>query len=290
MVDEQYPNLRKRARAFKKEKALGQNFLIDEGILDKSVASAKLNSDKDIVVEYGAGIGFLTERLVKNVKHLYSIELDKDTEFHLKMLEAANANFTYKIGDILQTDLADVVEEIKSKVDGLPENQKVKIVANIPYQISSKIILHLLGDMDAKSKNQELVSDIYILVQKEFAERLTAKPGIKAYGAITLLVQYWAEVEYLFDVPSACFDPAPKVNSAFIRITPRGKAAVEGANPKSLRRLIKAIFANRRKKLSNGLKAAGYDKGLIDSLDLGNLRGETMTIQEISDLADKLAI
>jgi 16S rRNA (adenine1518-N6/adenine1519-N6)-dimethyltransferase len=165
----------------------------------------------------------------------------------------------------------------------------VKIVANIPYQISTRILIHLLGEMGESNPNRQYVSEINILVQKEFAERLTAKPGIKAYGAITLLMNYWATTEICLQVKKDNFMPSPKVDSAFIKIKLRDKAAVDIPNPKEFRRFIKAIFANRRKRLSNGLMAAGYSPEQIKSLQLSdNLRGETLSIEEIAALVSKL--
>ncbi len=250
--------------------------------LDQIVAVSDLNPENDVVIEIGSGAGFLTERLVGNVKQLYSVELDQNALTALEILKANNDNFDYLRRDFLSLNITDIVA---------PEflDQKVKIVANIPYQISTKILLHLLGEMAQESPNRKYLSEINILVQKEFAQRLCAEPGCKAYGAITLLVRYWAEVEYCLDVPKNKFMPSPKVDSAFIKIKLRDKPLVDVAQPKQLRRLIKAIFANRRKKLLNGLKAAGYLEAEIAKLDLSeNLRGETLTLQEMAEMVKLL--
>jgi 16S rRNA (adenine1518-N6/adenine1519-N6)-dimethyltransferase len=271
-----------RAKNYPKQRSLGQNFLVCSKTLDQIVAVSDLNPENDVVIEIGSGAGFLTERLVGNVKQLYSVELDQNALTALEILKANNDNFDYLRRDFLSLNITDIVA---------PEflDQKVKIVANIPYQISTKILLHLLGEMAQESPNRKYLSEINILVQKEFAQRLCAEPGCKAYGAITLLVRYWAEVEYCLDVPKNKFMPSPKVDSAFIKIKLRDKPLVDVAQPKQLRRLIKAIFANRRKKLLNGLKAAGYLEAEIAKLDLSeNLRGETLTLQEMAEMVKLL--
>lgn len=294
------PDLVKRAKSFKKDKALGQNFLLDANILDDIVSYSLDSVDPEqpetTVVEIGAGIGFLTERLAPLCKKLVSVELDADCETYLKLIQAIHPHFSYLRQDFLQTKIADLIgaEQAQAIRDGNAE--KIKIVANIPYQISSKILLQLLGDIEYPDPNHErnLISEINILVQKEFADKLTAPPGIKAHSSLTLLVNYWAEVEQLFDVSANAFMPAPKVDSCFIKISLREQPAVDltAIHPdraaKEMRRLIKAIYANRRKKLSNALVAAGYPQNLIDSLDLGNLRGETMSLAELADFTSKI--
>ena len=150
-------------------------------------------------------------------------------------------------------------------------------------------MIHLLGEIGFPSENKEYISDIYVLVQKEYAERLSAEPGVKDYSAVTLFANYYTVPEYLFTVEAECFQPPPKVTSAFIKLALRDKPRVEAPKPKQLRRFIKAIFANRRKVLSNSLKAAGYSKEEIDFLDLDpKLRGETLTLEQINELVIEL--
>lgn len=278
-----------RAQRYPKQKELGQNFLVDAGKLDAIVAAAALDSKQDTVIEIGPGIGFLTERIIDKCYRLFAVELDANAVTSLNILKANHKNFDFIRGDFLSLSIEKilgldpaVLAEIKSG-----SRPRAKIVANIPYQISSLILLHVLGEMGEANPNRELVSEINILVQKEFAERLCAPPGVKAYGAITLLMNYWAEIEMLVDVPKECFRPIPKVDSCFIKIKLRDKPWVNSANPKQLRRFIKAIFANRRKVLSNGLMAAGYSPEQIAALDLpAKLRGETLALPEISRLVD----
>jgi len=318
-------NLLYRAKNYTKQKSLGQNFLVDETVLDKIVDASDLNPEETIAIEIGPGICFLTERILPKVKHLYSVELDANAVYHLKMLRANNTNFDYLRDDFLSLSLEDVLKlnsysqkfkkELESEDSELeaPRNDemideeriaigsqyledikagkrpKLKIVANIPYQITTKILLHLLGEMGEENANRELISEINILVQKEFADRVMAQRGTKAYSSITHLISYWAEVERCVEVPNECFRPVPKVNSTFIKLKIRDKPLVDCKHPKQLRRLIKAIFANRRKKMLNGLRAAGYHEEELAKLDLAdNLRGETLSLVQINEMVNKL--
>jgi 16S rRNA (adenine1518-N6/adenine1519-N6)-dimethyltransferase len=280
-----------RAKRYPKQKELGQNFLVDSQKLSAIVSGARLDPKQDVVLEIGPGIGFLTELLVDHVYQLFAVELDANALTSLNILKANHKNFEFIRADFLSLSIEQI---LSSRPEILAEIQsgtrpKLKVVANIPYQISTKILLHILGEMGSDNPNRHLVSEINILVQKEFAERLCAKPGTKAYGAITLLINYWAEVFSLVDVPKECFRPIPKVDSCFIKIKLRDKPLVQLKNPKELRRFIKAIFANRRKVLSNGLMAAGYSPEQIKSLNLPEkLRGETLTLPEIARYVDIL--
>jgi 16S rRNA (adenine1518-N6/adenine1519-N6)-dimethyltransferase len=274
-----------RAKHYPKQKELGQNFLVDSSKLDAIVLASDLDSQRDIVVEIGPGIGFLTERLVKKVNKLFAVELDANAVTSLNILKANNKNFNFIRGDFLSLSIPQILETNSELISEIRSGirPKLKIVANIPYQISSKILLHLLGEMGSESANKDLISEINILVQKEFAERLCAKPGTKAYGAITLLMNYWAEVTPMVEIPKECFRPVPKVDSRFIKIKLRPKPLIETNNPKQLRRFIKAIFSNRRKILINSLIAAGYTNEQIELLNLPDkLRGETLNLIEIA--------
>lgn len=278
-------SLADRAKRFRKQKSLGQCFLIDENVHNEILLEANLDKGRDIVIEIGSGIGFLTEKLAPKSHKLYAVELDASTMTYLKLIQIHNPNLEIIRKDFLSLNIPQILspsdlEEIKAGV------KRLKIVANIPYQITSKILVHLLGEIDSRSINQEFIYEIYILVQDEFAKRLSAKPGTKAYGAITLLVRYWADTEYLFFVPAMSFDPVPKVNSALIKIRPHGKSLSN--HPQELRRLIKAIFSNRRKTLANALKAAFYSKEIIDSMDLGTIRGETYSLERLIELSEIL--
>jgi 16S rRNA (adenine1518-N6/adenine1519-N6)-dimethyltransferase len=316
-------SLIQRAKNFRKQYSLGQNFLVNEEILNQIIKVSNL-SKEDIVIEVGPGIGFLTEKIIAKAQELYSIELDRNTIPHLKILKAANANFHYLRDDFLALSIEDIfhlnsyeqkkkqllenndiedleIEDTEMISDRereksislfnqlLEQNKKIKIVANIPYQISSKILLHLLGEIGEDSINKQYISEINILVQKEFADKLCAKPGDKDFGSLTLLMNYHADISQEIDVSRNDFMPAPKVDSCFIKIKIKEKPDFIIEKPKQLRRLIKAIYANRRKKLINGLKAAGFHETEIKNLALAdNLRGETLSLKEINDLVMKL--
>jgi 16S rRNA (adenine1518-N6/adenine1519-N6)-dimethyltransferase len=281
-------DLTQRARLFSKQKELGQNFLISDQILDQIIEVSQ-PANRDTVIEIGAGIGFLTERLVKQAGMLKTVELDAQACTHLELIEKLNSNFSYLNQDILQTDFKDLLGERGAEILA-GKQEAAKIIANIPYQITTKILLHIFGEIAEPKTNQDYIKEIYVLVQREYAERLMASPGEKQHAAITLYINYWAEVEYLFDVPSYCFDPEPKVQSAFIKLTKRPEPLIKTSNPKVLRRFIKAIYANRRKVLTNSLKAAGYSKEQIDCLDLStNLRGETLNLEQINAYIEKLS-
>lgn len=316
-------NLSQRAKNFRKQHSLGQNFLTNEKVLEQIINASDISKD-DVVIEIGPGIGFLTELIIPKAKELFSVELDRNTIPYLKILKAANSNFHYLRDDFLALSLDDVIslnsyeqkkkalleedaeldleledtemitdEELKycrSLLEELKASKsKIKIVANIPYQITSRILVHLLGEMGDESANRTMLSEINILVQKEFADRLCAVPGTKDYGSMTMLIQYWAEVTREVDVPRTSFSPAPKVDSTFIKLKIREKPIVDLKNAKQVRRFIKAIFGNRRKKLLNGLKSAGYSQAEIDKLELPeNLRGETLSLEEICQYVSKL--
>lgn len=322
-------NLQQRAKSFRKQHSLGQNFLTSEKVLEAIITSSNISKD-DVVIEIGPGIGFLTELIIPECKELYAIELDRNTIPYLKLLKVANSNFHYLRDDFLSLSIEDVlnlnsyeqkkiqlaqesdedIEELgieledteiitdseKEKSKALLEEikstgKKIKIVANIPYQITSKILIHLLGELGEANANREMLSEINILVQKEFADRLCAEPGVKDYGSMTMLINYWAEVTREVDVPRECFSPSPKVDSTFIKIKIREKPLLELSRPKQVRRFIKAIFASRRKKLVNGLKMAGYLDREIEQFELpDNLRGETLSLFEINEYVKKLTI
>ncbi len=281
--------LLQRAKKFRPQKSLGQNFLVDGWILDEITQLVDLDPKKDVVIEIGPGLGFLTERLLPHCKHLFAVDIDASTQRSMDILGANNKNFSFLRQDFLRTQLKDLKKQLLELYPGeFKDDFKFKIVANIPYQISSHILVHLFGEIGKASENKELVDDVYILVQKEFAQRLCAEPGIKAYGSMTLLMKYWAETEFLFEVEPNSFYPAPRVDSAYIRITPREKPYIEMEKPKRLKRFIHAVFLQRRKKLANSLISAGYNKEKVRELDLGNLRGETMTMEDMRELLEKL--
>lgn len=267
---------------FSFSKRYGQNFLIDVHVLDKIIAAAEITKD-DVVLEIGPGIGTLTQALAENAGQVFAVEID---DALIPILEndtlAEYDNVTVIHNDILKVDLKALSEE---KCGGKP----FKVVANLPYYITTPIIMGLLeGDVP--------VTSITVMVQKEVAERMQSGPGTKNYGALSLAVQYYSEPYLVANVPQNCFMPRPDVASAVIRLTKRPEPAVATANVPLMFSVIKASFVQRRKTLTNGLKNAGDLKFTKEQVEravavLGkgeSVRGETLTLTEFAALTNTL--
>lgn len=274
-------NYFERARYFRTKKRLGQNFLIDGQTISDIIDFAQIKPD-DTVIEIGPGVGFVTEQLVKHAKQVIAIELDEEAIKELEKLGAPNLKIIHN--DILKQDLSELC-------DG-----KVKIVANIPYYITSPIIAHLLGEIDdLNNKNRNKITDILLMVQEEVARRMVATENSpsKQYGLLTILSQFWADVKIMKLVGRRSFYPAPKVNSALVKLVVRENPLLELNDYSHFRRVIKAGFAQRRKTLKNCLASAGFAKEKISSalldLDLDeNIRGEKVSIEKFGKLSEKL--
>ncbi|MFA7658483.1 MAG: 16S rRNA (adenine(1518)-N(6)/adenine(1519)-N(6))-dimethyltransferase RsmA [Candidatus Gastranaerophilaceae bacterium] len=270
-----------RAKSFRTKKRLGQNFLVDEAAIQAILNSANI-SKEDTVVEIGAGVGFVTEELVKHAGKVVAIELDENAIKELKKIKCGNLEIVHQ--DILKTKLSDLSEK------------KVKIVANIPYYITSPIIAHLLGEIDdLNNKNRSVISDIILMVQYEVAQRIVAteKSPSKQYGLLTILAQFWADCEIIKKVGRKSFYPSPKVDSALVKLTVREKPLLELSDYKHFRKTIKASFAQRRKNVKNCLLAGGFSKENItkslESLGISeNTRGETISIEDFGKLSEEL--
>ena len=262
-------------------KRYGQNFLVDPLVLSKIIRASGVGPD-DAVLEIGPGIGTLTEGLSEAAGHVFAVEIDSALIPILEDTLSACDNVTVIHGDILKTDLRALSEE---QAGGKP----FKVVANLPYYITTPIILKLL--------QEDLpVTVITVMVQKEVAERMQAGPGTKDYGALSLAVQYYAEPYLAANVPQNCFMPRPDVASAVIRLTKRQAPAVEVRDPEQMFRIIRASFNQRRKTLVNGLKNADsldYTKEELEQafalcgLD-PMVRGETLTLERFAALSDAL--
>ena len=274
-------NYFERAKYFRTKKRLGQNFLIDGEVIADIIDYAKISPD-DTVLEIGPGVGFVTEQLVKHAKKVIAVELDEDAIKELKKLDAPNLEIIHK--DILKTDLSTLCEG------------KIKVVANIPYYITSPIIAHLLGEVDdLNNKNRAKITDIILMVQEEVARRMCANENSqgKQYGLLTILSQFWAEVELLRTVGRKCFYPAPKVTSALVKLTVREKPLLELSDYSHFRKTVRAGFAQRRKNIKNCLLNGGFLKdAVIKSLsELGideNTRGEKLSIATFGKLSELL--
>ncbi len=267
---------------FSMQKKYGQNFLIDGHVLDKILAAANVTKD-DLVLEIGPGIGTLTERLAEAARYVVAVEVDRMLIPILEETLRDFGNVEIQNADILKVDIAQIARE---KNEGKP----IQVVANLPYYITTPIVMNLL-------ETRAPVKDITVMVQKEVAARMQARPGSKDYGALSLAVQYYCEPYLAANVPPNCFLPRPKVGSAVIRLRVRETPAVRVRQEKLLFGLIRASFNQRRKTLTNGLSNApglSFSKAEIyaalDQMGLpSDVRGETLTLGQFAALADLLS-
>lgn len=270
-----------RAKEFRTKKKLGQNFLIDKDVIQKILDVAEIKKD-ETVVEIGGGIGFVTEQLVNLSSDVNVIELDDDA---IEMLEKINCEHLNIIhNDILKTDISQ-----------FNKNNGIKIVANIPYYITSPIIAHLLGEIDdLENKNRQSIKEIVMMVQWEVAKRLVAKAGDgKDFGLLTVLANFWADVELVQKVKARSFYPAPKVDSAIVKFTIKDKPLLNLTDYKFFRKFIQAAFAQRRKNIKNSLMNAGYAKdAVIKALENKNIeqnmRAEALPLETLGELSEEL--
>lgn len=267
---------------FNFQKKFGQNFLIDTHVLEKIIDAAQITKE-DCVVEVGPGIGTMTQYLAENAGHVVAVEIDKALIPILKDTLSAYDNVEVINEDILKVDLQKLVEE---KNGGRP----VKVVANLPYYITTPIVMGLF-------ESQLPLCSITIMVQKEVAERMQAGPGSKDYGALSLAVQYYASAEVIANVPQNCFIPRPSVGSAVIRLTRYSAPPVNVRDEKLMFAIIRASFNQRRKMLANGLGNAAelpFGKEEVRSalISMGlseNIRGEAMTLAQFAELSNYLS-
>ncbi len=259
----------------KMSKKLGQNFLIKRGIVDEIVHAAELTPGEP-VLEVGPGIGTLTQGLAQSGADVTAIELDRRLLEVLDTTLASYDNVRIVHGDVLKLDVATIMN-----------HKPFKVVANLPYYITTPIIMSLL---ESKLPIERLV----VMVQKEVALRMVAKPGTKDYGALSVAVQYYTEPDIVLDVPPKSFLPAPAVTSSVIRCVLRDKPSVDVIDEKLFFRVVKAGFAQRRKTFSNTMKTTGLSRDRIEELLAkanidGQRRGETFTLQEFADVANAWA-
>ncbi|PWM05793.1 MAG: 16S rRNA (adenine(1518)-N(6)/adenine(1519)-N(6))-dimethyltransferase [Clostridiales bacterium] len=266
---------------FQFKKKFGQNFLIDPHVLDKIVDAAQITKD-DFVLEIGPGIGTLTQYLCENARQVLAVEIDDKLIPILKETLQPYDNVEVLHGDILKQDIQQIADTYN---DGKP----IKVVANLPYYITTPIIMELF-------ESHVPLANVTVMVQKEVADRMKAEPGTKDYGALSLAVQYYAKPYIAAFVPPNCFMPRPNVGSAVIRLDCLTRVPVEVHNEKLMFRLIRASFNQRRKTLQNGIansaelsftkeqaaraiEQAGFDV---------RIRGEKLGLEEFARLADEL--
>ena len=266
---------------FNFQKKFGQNFLIDTHVLDKIIAAAEIGSD-DFVLEIGPGIGTMTQYLAESAREVVAVEIDKNLIPILEDTLSAYDNVTVINDDILKVDIQKLAEE---KNGGKP----IKVVANLPYYITTPIIMGLF-------ESEVPLSSITVMVQKEVADRMQTGPGSKDYGALSLAVQYYAEPYIVENVPPNCFMPRPAVGSAVIRLTRYEKKPVEVKDPAFMFKLIRASFNQRRKTLQNGLHNSSElqlpKEKVVQALEEMGLpaavRGEKLDLAQFARLADLL--
>lgn len=263
------------------QKKFGQNFLIDTHVLEKIISAAGITKN-DCVLEIGPGIGTMTQYLAENAGHVVAVEIDRNLIPILKETLADYDNVTVINEDILRVDIKALAEEYNG---GKP----IKVVANLPYYITTPIIMGLF-------ESGVTIDNITVMVQKEVADRMKEGPGSKDYGALSLAVQYYAEPEIVANVPPNCFIPRPNVGSAVIRLTRHKEMPVEVKDPALMFKIIRASFNQRRKTLQNGLGNAPelpYTKEQIAAAiaEMGltpTIRGEALSLAQFAQLSDIL--
>lgn len=268
------------------DKSLGQNFLVNDDVIDKIIEASNI-SENDLIIEIGPGLGVLTNRLLEKCNNVVAVELDK------RMVKIIEERFYKNISnnleiindDILKVDLSNLIQTKKQKSN----IKSVKIVANLPYYISTPIIMKLL-----EQKLQ--IDEIIVMVQKEVAERLIAQTGTRLSGAITYAVEYFAEASKVIEVPKESFIPSPKVESEVIKLKVRKTPKIEVKDEKLLFDIIQKSFTQRRKTLANALVNYNISKSKADvekmfktlEIDI-NARGENLTLEQFAKIANYLS-
>ncbi|QWF71720.1 16S rRNA (adenine(1518)-N(6)/adenine(1519)-N(6))-dimethyltransferase RsmA [Methylomonas paludis] len=245
-------------------KRFGQNFLQDQHIIQQILAQARPLAGQHWL-EIGPGLGALTRPLLKTGIKLDVVELDRDLVSYLQTEFADQPQLTIHSADALKFDFSSLVST----------TEKLRIIGNLPYNISTPLMFHVL-------ENFACVADMHFMLQKEVVERICAEPGNKQYGRLSVMMQYFCEVEYLFDVPPESFHPAPKVTSAIVRLTPHQTAPVEIRDLPSFQLLVTTAFSQRRKTIRNSLKNLVSDQ-VMSSLGIDpNLRAEALSLQQFA--------
>lgn len=264
---------------FNFQKKFVQNFLIDSHVLDKIISAAEITKE-DCVLEIGPGIGTMTQYLAEHAREVVAVEIDKNLIPILEDTLSAYDNVTVINDDILKVDISAIVEERN-------EGKPIKVVANLPYYITTPIIMGLF-------ESHVPLKSITIMVQKEVADRMKVGPGTKDYGALSLAVQYYAKPEIVANVPPNCFIPRPSVGSTVIRLTRYDSSPVEVKDEHKMFRIIRSSFNQRRKTLVNGLVNGGVANkeavvSALEKMELSlSVRGEALTLEEFAKLANIL--
>ena len=248
-------------------KRFGQNFLIDQGIIGAIVSAINPKPD-DVVVEIGPGLGAITEPLMQRVEHLHVVEIDRDLIARLKR-QYPPERMTIHEGDALAFDFASI-------------GRQQRLVGNLPYNISTPLLFHL-------ADYAENVYDMHFMLQKEVVERMVAEPGDADFGRLSVMLQYRFWLEWLIDVPPESFDPAPKVDSAVVRLIPKPVAELHAKNLDKLAHVVQAAFSQRRKMLRNTLKGVLDDAGFAALGIVPTLRAEDVPVEDYVRIANYLS-
>lgn len=250
-------------------KRFGQNFLQSKHVIEDILRSINPQAE-DNVLEIGPGLGALTEPLLRRLNHLTAVEIDTDLQAYLSELPIAQGKLNLIGADALTIDYSQFGE-------------KLRVIGNLPYNISTPLLLRLV-------RYAPYIEDMHFMLQKEVVERMAAVPGTRDYGRLTVMLQYHCEVEHLFNVPPEAFDPAPKVDSAIVRLLPYSKSPFDVVAVEDLERLVASAFAMRRKTLNNNLKGIISAEQLLELGIDGSRRPEQITVAEYVQLAKFVSI
>ena len=265
-------------------KTLGQNFLNDDNVVKKIVDTADLDKDT-LVLEIGPGIGSMTKELAQRAAGVAAIEIDKHLIPALNDNLSEFENIDIINNDVMKADIEAIVSECKEKYSA----NKVKVVANLPYYITTPIVMKFLEEIKG-------IDGMVFMVQKEVAQRMVSGPGTKDYGALSVAVQFYSRPKIVFDVPPHCFIPQPEVHSTIIKLEILKEPSVKVDDKDMFFKLVKASFGQRRKTLVNGLSNAGFlrinkeqIKQILESMELKeNIRGEVLSVQQFGQLSNLL--
>lgn len=270
-------------------KRFGQNFLHDQNIIEKIIRSINPKTTQNIV-EIGPGQGALTYPLLKTLGHLNAVEIDRDLIQILNQQSPQHGNLTIHEGDALKFDFSRLIEDknntqvedrINTQGEDITPESKLRLVGNLPYNISTPIIFHLLEYI-------HIIDDMYFMLQKEVVQRMAAEPNSKTYGRLTVMLQWYCDVDYLFDIPPSAFNPPPKVTSSLVRLKPRAAPLAELTSTTQFSKLINRVFQQRRKTLRNILKNYIKEED-IQALGISpTARPETLSIMDFAQLSNAI--
>lgn len=258
-------------RTHQARKRFGQNFLKDMSVVQQIVAAINPGRD-DHIVEIGPGMGVLTQALLPEAGFLDAVELDRDLVEKIKNTSLPLGNFAIHSADALSFDFCSLCKN----------DRPIRLVGNLPYNISTPLLFHLFQQLHC-------ISDMHFMLQKEVVDRMTAQPGSRAYGKLSVMVQVYCQVEKLFDVPPQAFSPQPKVDSSIVRLIPHKSAIISINNYEDFEKIVNSCFAQRRKTLHNNLKAMLTDEQLLSINIDPSRRAETLSLEEFAALSQLLS-